>query len=404
MYEPINNPERKMNTKPNYGLYVLIGMTLVIIGAIIGGMLGSTLTLSRVSTLSQNSVSALQPSVESVPVSSNQVQPQKLIVSETDVETTITQDVEQIKPTVVTVVGMISGGVNFFGASSDQQVSGSGIIVTSDGYIITNNHVVEGANDLVVILSDGKQLKATLISRDVFADLAVIKVDGKMPAVARLGNSDLLKPGETVIAVGSPLGDFRNSVTVGVISATGRTIDTGNGYQLENMIQTDAAINSGNSGGPLVNLAGEVVGINTLVVRGSGSSSNAIAEGLGFAIPSNTAKTISEQIIQKGYFARPNLGVQIQDINPRIASFYDLPVQWGAYITQLDNGGPAAQAGLKKGDIITGIGKTQIDQNTSYYNALFDYAPNQEVTVEVNRSGQMLTVNVKLGEMTSSSS
>jgi serine protease Do len=403
MFDFNNNPEGKaMNNKPNYGLYVIIGMTLVIIGAIIGSVLGSTLTLARMSVL--NPVLVLQPSGGSVPVSSSQAQPQKLIVSETDVETTITQDVEQIKPTVVTVVGAISGGVNFFGASSNQQVSGSGIIVTSDGYIITNNHVVEGANDLFVILSDGKQMKATLVSSDVFADLAVIKVDGKMPAVAKLGNSDLLKPGETVIAVGSPLGDFRNSVTVGVISATGRTIDTGNGYQLENMIQTDAAINSGNSGGPLVNLAGEVVGINTLVVRGSGNSSNAIAEGLGFAIPSNTAKVISEQIIQKGYFARPNLGVQIQEINPRIASYYNLSAQWGAYIIQVESNGPAAKAGLQKGDIITGIGKTQIDQNTSYYNALYDYAPHQAVTVEVNRNGQLITVNVMLGEMTTSSS
>ncbi len=126
-----------------------------------------------------------------------------------------------------------------------------------------------------------------------------------MPAVARLGNSDLLKPGETVIAVGSPLGDFRNSVTLGVVSATGRSIDTGDGYTLEDMIQTDAAINSGNSGGPLVNLAGEVIGVNTLVVRGDSSGGNAIAEGLGFAIPANTVSTVTNQIIQKGYFLPP---------------------------------------------------------------------------------------------------
>jgi 2-alkenal reductase len=259
--------------------------------------------------------------------------------------------------------------------------------------------VVENANELHVILNNGTQLPAKLVSRDVFSDLAVLKVDGNMPAVARLGNSDLLKPGETVIAIGSPLGDFLNSVTVGVISATGRSLDSGNGYQLENMIQTDAAINSGNSGGPLVNLAGEVIGVNTLVVRGDVSSGNAIAEGLGFAIPSNSVSMVSDQIIQKGYFARPNLGVQIQAINPRLASLYDLLVQWGAYVTRLDRSGPAAQAGIRTGDIITKVGDKQLDEKTSYYNALFTYSPGQSVPIEILRGKNVIILNVVLAEM-----
>ena len=172
---------------------------------------------------------------------------------------------------------------------------------------------------LSVILADGTSLPADLTGTDQFADLAVLKVSGKMPAVAALGNSDQLKPGETVIAIGSPLGSFRNTVTVGVVSATGRSMDTGNGYQMENMIQTDAAINQGNSGGPLVDLAGEVIGINTMIVRGNGYSS-AVAEGLGFSIPANTARTVADQIIQKGYFARPDLGIQSVDVVPSIAS------------------------------------------------------------------------------------
>ncbi len=291
--------------------------------------------------------------------------------------------------------------MTFFGASADQQVSGSGIIVSADGYILTNNHVVESTNQLNVILNDGAELPARLISTDVFADLAVIKVEGQMPAVVTLGNSDQLKPGETVIAIGSPLGDFRNSVTVGVISATGRTLDTGNGYQMENLIQTDAAINQGNSGGPLVNLAGEVVGINTLVVRGSGVSST-VAEGLGFAIPSNTAQVIAEQIIQTGHFARPYLGVQAQTINPQIAARYNLPVQWGAYITQVATNSPADAAGLQAGDIITRIGDQQLGENTSYVNALFTYSPNQSVTVEYYRGNQSHQVTVTLGTASSS--
>jgi 2-alkenal reductase len=144
-----------------------------------------------------------------------------------------------------------------------------------------------------------------------------------MPGVAKLGNSDRLKSGETVIAIGSPLGNFKNTVTVGVISATGRFLETENGYQMENLIQTDAAINQGNSGGPLVNLSGEVIGINVMIVRGS-SSTSTYAEGLGFAIPSTTVKLISEQIIAKGSFSRPYLGIRWADVTPRMAANYRL--------------------------------------------------------------------------------
>ena len=146
--------------------------------------------------------------------------------------------------------------------------------------------------DLTIILADGSQETAKIVGTDQYSDIAVLKSSGKVPAVATLGNSDVLNPGESVIAIGSPLGDFKNTVTVGVVSATGRSIDTGSGYSIDNLIQTDAAINQGNSGGPLVNLAGEVIAINTLIVRNSGSGT--VAEGLGFAIPIDTAKAVAE--------------------------------------------------------------------------------------------------------------
>ena len=191
--------------------------------------------------------------------------------------------------------------------------------------------MVEGAQQVSIVLLDGTQQEASLVGGDPYADLAVLKTAGQRARGSRLGNSDMLTPGETVIAIGSPLGDFKNTVTVGVVSATGRSIDTGQGYLIENLIQTDAAINQGNSGGPLVNLAGEVVGINTLVVRSSGTG--AVAEGLGFAIPANTARAVAEQIIEKGYFSRPYLGIQWQLVTPRVAAVYNLPVQWGVYVT-----------------------------------------------------------------------
>jgi 2-alkenal reductase len=211
----------------------------------------------------------------------------------------------------------------------------------------------------------------------------------------------LLKPGETVIAIGSPLGEFKNTVTVGVISATGRALDTGQGYVMEDMIQTDAAINQGNSGGPLVNLAGEVIGINTLVVRGNGYSS-AVAEGLGFAIPANTVHIIGEQIIQKGYFSRPLLGVEWRSINPSIARRYNLPVEWGAYVATVSAGSPAEKAGIQVGDIITRIGGSAIEENSSYVNALFAHQPGEQVAVEIVRGNQKLTIQVTLGEATQS--
>jgi 2-alkenal reductase len=304
--------------------------------------------------------------------------------------------VEQVGPAVVTVVGTIPGQLTIFGPTGDQTVSGTGFFITEDGYILTNNHVVEGAQQVTIILSDGTEQQAAIVGTDLYSDIAVLKTGGSVPAVARLGNSDVLKPGESVIAIGSPLGNFKNTVTVGVVSATGRSIDTGNGYQIEDLIQTDAAINHGNSGGPLVNLAGEVVGVNTLVVRNT--SSGDIAEGLGFAIPVNTAQAVAEQIIEKGYFARPYMGISFQPIDPQIAARYNLPAEWGVYITRIAADSPASRAGLQEGDIITKIGNVALDESHSYVNALFEYKPGDQIPLEVVRGNSTLQVEVTLGE------
>jgi 2-alkenal reductase len=322
---------------------------------------------------------------------------QTLSVSSTTVESAVIGTVERIGPAVVTVLASIPGQTSVFGTATEGQSSGSGVIISADGHILTNHHVIEGAREVRVVLADGSELPASIVNYDVFADLAVLKADGAMPAVAPLGNSDQLKPGETVIAIGSPLGTFKNTVTVGVVSGTGRMIDTGNGYVMEGLIQTDAAINQGNSGGPLVNLAGEVIGINTLIVRGGGMGS-AVAEGLGFAIPSNTAAIISDQIIQNGYFARPYLGVRSQDISPSIARRYSLPVEWGTYVFAVLNDSPAARSGIQKDDIIVAIGEIEIDDKTTFANALFSYGPNDTVTIKLLRGSETVNLNVTLGE------
>ncbi|MEW6286610.1 MAG: trypsin-like peptidase domain-containing protein [Chloroflexota bacterium] len=337
---------------------------------------------------------SLPPSVQNILTANSPAQ--TLMLNNTDVETAVTRSVQKVAPAVVTVVGTIPGQMTFFGPTGDQTVSGSGFFINEQGYLLTNNHVVEGTSDVKIILADGTEQPATIVGTDIYADVAVLKTEGKVPAVAALGNSDALDPGESVIAIGSPLGNFKNTVTVGVVSATGRSIDTGNGYQIEDLIQTDAAINHGNSGGPLVNLAGEVVGINTLVVRNTASGD--VAEGLGFAIPINTAAAIAQQIIQKGYFARPYLGIRFQPVNPSIAARYNLPAKWGVYVMEVVEGSPASKAGLQQGDIITKVGDVAIDENHSYVNTLFTHHPGEQVTLTVVRDGKEMQVQVTLGE------
>jgi serine protease Do len=372
--------------------YILFILVIAGASALVGAAAGGFAVYRAV----QGQPNNLSAPIQEILPANNTNPNQTLTLNNTDVETAITKSVQKVSPTVVTVVGTIPGQVTFFGTTDDQTVSGSGFFITDKGYILTNNHVVEGAKEVSIVLSDGTGQKASIVGTDPYSDIAVLKTDGKVPAVAALGNSDKLNPGESVIAIGSPLGNFKNTVTVGVVSATGRSIDTGNGYQIEDLIQTDAAINHGNSGGPLVNLAGEVIGINTLIVRNTGSGD--VAEGLGFAIPVNTAQAVAQQIIQKGYFARPNLGISFQPINPEIALRYNLPAQWGVYITRISNGSPASKAGLQEGDIITKIGDVTLDETHSYVNTLFTFKPGDQITLEVVRVDKKLQVQVTLGE------
>ncbi len=368
---------------------VVIGGT-AIFGAAAGGIIVYRLMSHQQSTV----VTTPSPAtVEPVPVTSSS---NTLVVNSTDVETAVTQAVQSVGSSVVTVVATIPGQNTFFGFTGDSSSTGSGIFISADGYILTNNHVIEGASQYQVVYADGTQHDASLVGTDQYSDLAVLKVSDSVPAVARLGNSDALNPGETVIAIGSPLGDFKNTVTVGVVSATGRSIDTGNGYSIDGLIQTDAAINQGNSGGPLVNLAGEVIAINTMIIRNSGSGT--VAEGLGFAIPINTARAVSEQLIQKGHVSRPYLGITYQPITPRVSAIYQLPVQYGVYITDVASNSPAGLAGLQVGDIITSIDSIALDETHAYINTLFQYSAGETVTLTVNRNGKPVQVAVTLGE------
>ena len=373
-------------------MYLLFIVVIAGASALVGAAAGGFAVYRAV----QGQPNNLPAPIQEILPANNTDPGQTLTLNNTDVETAITKSVQKVSPTVVTVVGTIPGQTTFFGTTGDQTVSGSGFFITDRGYIITNNHVVEGTKTVSIVLSDGTEQKATIVGTDPYSDIAVLKTDGKVPSVAALGNSDALNPGESVIAIGSPLGNFKNTVTVGVVSATGRSIDTGKGYQIEDLIQTDAAINHGNSGGPLVNLAGQVIGINTLIVRNTDSGD--VAEGLGFAIPVNTAQAVAQQIIQKGYFARPYLGISFQPINPDIALRYNLPAQWGVYVTRISSGSPASQAGIQEGDIITKIGDVTLDETHSYVNTLFTFKPGDQITLDVVRGTDNVQVKVTLGE------
>jgi 2-alkenal reductase len=309
--------------------------------------------------------------------------------------------VEKTAPAVVTVVNRLDPSQGFSG-----EARGSGVIIDTDGRIITNDHVVEGAasGGLQVIFYDGTTSQATLLGSDTLSDLAVLKVNGPVPGFADLGDSSKLKVGETVIAIGSALGDFENTVTVGVVSGLNRTLQRDDGTNMENMIQTDAAINHGNSGGPLLNLSGQVIGINTAVVRGaSNSTSGDVAEGLGFAIPVNTAKTISGQLIKNGKVARPYLGVSTQPVSKALSSYYNLKdengnlLETGVLIESVVQGSAADKAGLQAGDVIFSVNDLIVDDSHPLANVLTNFQPNDTVTLKVLSNGKTRQLQVKLG-------
>jgi 2-alkenal reductase len=308
--------------------------------------------------------------------------------------------VDAVDQSVVTVIN--EQKFNGFGSSSTQGQlqpagSGTGFIISKDGYVVTNNHVVEGSDSLKVIYQDGTEVDAKLVGTDSTSDIAVIQISGDVPAPVALGDSSQLRVGESVIAIGSPLGEYTNTVTEGIVSALGRSLSTDSGSGLENMIQHDAAINPGNSGGPLLNMKGQVVGVNTAVVRQA--EPGVSAEGLGFAIPSNTVKDIATQLIENGKVVRPYLGIEYQLLNPQLSTSQNLSIDHGAYVVSVVSGGPADTAGLQQGDVITKMDDQEINDTTSLQDLLFAHKPGDTVTLEVVRgqSKDTTTLQVRLG-------
>lgn len=304
----------------------------------------------------------------------------------------------EVNPAVVTVINLqkpVNPNTGQTESGQDMPVgSGSGFIISQDGYVVTNNHVTEGGDAFTVTFMDGTQVPATFVGSDSLQDVAVLKLDlsggQKVPATVKFGDSSQLRAGDTVIAIGSPYGELTNTVTTGTVNAMDRDLDTGQGYDLPNLIQHDANIYPGNSGGPLVDLKGEVIGIN---VAKAFASSNTGSDGIGFAIESNAVKDIVDQIVKTGAYARAYIGIQAQPILSQ-----DGQSIAGEGVMEVTAGTPAADAGLQAGDVITAVDGVTIDQHNQFINeAIMNHKPGDTIKLTVDRNGQTQQITVTLG-------
>jgi serine protease Do len=288
------------------------------------------------------------------------------------------------------------GGRNGFGRQQQQMPAprqhgmGSGVVVTDDGYILTNNHVVDGADEVKVSLQDGREFTAKVIGKDPQSDVAVIKIDAKNLPHLELADSDKVEVGDVVLAIGNPFG-IGQTVTMGIVSATGR----GNmGLDYEDFIQTDASINPGNSGGALVDTEGRLIGINTAILSRSGGN-----QGIGFAIPANLANSVMVSLIKDGHVTRGYLGVMIQDMNPSLAREFKLKENAGALVSEVTPNGPGDKAGLKSGDVVTEFDGKKVENSRQLKLRVSSTHPGSSATVKILRDGTAKTLTVKLQEL-----
>jgi 2-alkenal reductase len=363
---------------------LLIGAIVLVISLLIGGIGGGIAgyVIARQTAASSSSPAQSGETFQVDPVAvtdtqTNQFAP--IVVDQSD----SVEAVQKVLPAVVTVLNQSFQGVG----------SGTGVFIDQSGYLVTNYHVVEGAGELIVIYAKGDRASAQLVGTAPEFDLAVLKVDELVPAVATWGDSGELPLGASVIAIGSALGQYQNTVTAGVLSGFNRDLGP-----LRGLLQTDAAVNSGNSGGPLINMAGQIIGINTAVVRGGGDGFSAGAEGLSFAIPSNVAETVVQRLIESGD-ARPSfLGIQYQELNPQLVTERQLTISQGALLEEVVAGSPAAMAGLQVGDVITAINGQPLDERHPLVSLLLEHIAGATITLEVMRNGQSFQTTLTLGE------
>ncbi|KNF07594.1 serine protease Do-like HtrA [Gottschalkia purinilytica] len=372
-----NNFNNGNNKKRSNLSYVLVS----IISAIIGGLIFSLVAPSIYGRTGYNK-------------GGEGLNPQQINITPKDNISTVEAVAKKSMKSVVGITTVETIKEDFFPFASERQVQGvgSGVIVDSNGYILTNSHVVgDGkAENITVLFEDRSKKQAKILWNDVALDLAVIKVDATNLPVADLGDAEKLNIGEIAVAIGNPLGlEFQRTVTSGIISGLNRSITTQGGDKIENLIQTDASINSGNSGGPLLNSKGEVVGINTLKLSS--------AEGLGFAIPINLAKPIVEQVIKEGKYTSAYIGISSYDVN-EVKQRYNLDVNIdkGSYILQIVPNSPAAKSGLQPGDVVVSIDDKKIESQRGLKKLLYSYKPGDKVKIGIVRNGKKIEKNLTL--------
>lgn len=268
--------------------------------------------------------------------------------------------------------------------------SGSGVILKSNGYVLTNNHVIQSADDIIVTLSDKRKFKGKVVGRDSFTDLAVVKIDAEGLPPAKLGSSQKLRPGDWAIAIGSPLG-LDHTVTLGIVSALGRSLSEISSLNNVELIQTDAAINPGNSGGPLLNIHGEVIGINTAIRQD--------AQNVGFAIPVDVFKNVADDLIEKGKVARAYVGVYMQPLDERVSKSLGIDSKTkGILVAGVAPGSPAEQAGLRGGDIIQRVDGEVVDTSQAVQSLVRKHKPGENIDFLVMRDGKLMPVDVKVAD------
>lgn len=310
--------------------------------------------------------------------------------------TNFTDAAEIATPAVVNIRALLETGGGIWSGGSLTGSSGSGVIMSPDGYIVTNHHVVERSTDIKVTLADKREYKAKLVGSDPSTDIALLKIDEISLPFIVFGNSDSLRIGEWVLAVGNPF-NLESTVTAGIISAKGRNINILGGASIESFIQTDAAVNPGNSGGALVNTAGELIGINTAIITESGSY-----EGYSFAVPSKLVQKVIRDLQEFGEVQRAYLGVNIQDLDSETAREIGLPNAEGVYITRVSINGAAQDAGLKAGDVVIGINYTRVKRTSELQEFVGRFRPGEEVNIEYWRDGKKYRTRVTLKDLNNS--
>ncbi len=306
-------------------------------------------------------------------------------------DTPVVRAAKSVGPAVVGITNKTIAR-DWFNNPVQTEGCGSGVIFRSDGYIVTNNHVIEGAKELIVSLADGRSVKGKVVGADALTDIAVVKVEENDLPAAAFGNSDEVVVGEPAIAIGNPMGlEFKGSVTAGVISALNRTLELSD--RRVKLLQTDAAINPGNSGGALVNADALVIGINSAKLAANG------VEGMGFAIPINTVRTVVEELMSKGYVARPYLGVTIFDKETAARYGYQLNIDKGVYVYRVSLDAPAGKAGLQRGDVILKVNDKEVNSVMELKNEIADAEVGAKMTIVYERDGDKHSVEVTLEEM-----